>query len=345
MSLPWKKSGRISRFMSEFQQSPKRGGSLVVETGFPTSLIDLFVKNRDRLKKSSSNNKRLKRQTQTAPNASLPINPDAILEKPVARKTVRSKTDEVNFIGGGLTAEKNGCVCGGSAFVLIAFKVFIVAAFAFSTKKKLTIGITLSALALLLTELVVARVLTRFTHCDTDARKGKPAVSINDENAISCGKIAALDVSSDHCGEETQVPKSHKTEPVAESKDLKIRDLLMKDHEKSKSKSSRLKSKIVKKLRSYRKKKKTVVIKEETLSEVSSFVVSEDKTEITEPAERDEEGLNPPLIESKGDNTNGIVLIVIVLTGLLSGKILAIGLTLSSLFLRFGAAKNSGLCI
>lgn len=51
------------------------------------------------------------------------------------------------------------------------------------------------------------------------------------------------------------------------------------------------------------------------------------------------------LIESKGGNMNGIAVIVIVLTGLLSGKVVAIGLTLSCLYLRFGAAKKSGLCI
>lgn len=330
MSLLWKKpkSGRISRFMSEFQQSPKRGGSLVVETGFPTSLIDLFVKNRDRLKKSSS-----KRRSQTASNAFPLVNPDVVLKKPEA---VPIKTQKVDFVGGGVAAEnkhaidKNGCVC-----VLMAFKVFIVAVLAFSTKKKLTMGITLSALALLLTELAAARVLTRFKLCDAD------------KNAISRGKTETCDDSSDKkaisCPEE-------KTETVAvietsNLKGLRIRDLLLKD-EKSTSKSSRLKSKIVNKLRSYKKKKKTMKIKEETLPEVSSLVSSEDKSERIE-CERDEEGLNPPLIiESKGDQTIGIVvLIVIVLTGLLSGKLLAIVLTLTCLVLKFGAAKKSGLCI
>ncbi|KAG2689493.1 hypothetical protein I3843_09G138600 [Carya illinoinensis] len=55
MPLPWKKHRRtrISRIVADLQSPPKHGGSLVVETGFPTSLIDLFVKNRDRLKKKS----------------------------------------------------------------------------------------------------------------------------------------------------------------------------------------------------------------------------------------------------------------------------------------------------
>ncbi|CAA7017448.1 unnamed protein product [Microthlaspi erraticum] len=342
MSLPWKKSGRISRFMSEFQQSRKRGGSLFVETGFSHSLIDLFVKNCDRLKRSSS--KRLKRQNQTAPNASSPVIHDVILEKPVTRKTVRSKIDKDNLFGGGLTAEKNrakdknGYVCvggGDGALVLFAFQVFIVALLALSTKMKLTLGITLSTIALLLTELVAGRVLTRFKPCSTTGtEKVKRVVSVHDKNAIPCEeKIETFDDSKDET-EHVAVTE----EPSSE--DLTIRDLLSKDEKKSKSKSSRLKSKIVKKLKSYKKMKKTNVIIEETLTEVSSLV-SEDKSEINESV-RDEERSNPPLTQSKGDNMNGIVLIVIVLTGLLSGKILAFGLTLSCLFLRLGAAKKFG---
>ncbi|CAF2041455.1 BnaA09g17100D [Brassica napus] len=332
MSLRWnkQKTGRLSRFMSELQQSPKRGGIMVVETGFPTSLIHLFVKNRDRLKKSSSRTKRILRQIQTAPNASLPVTTNAILEKPV-----QSDIENVRSVDGGLTAEHNkrttsdNNVCG--AFALMALKVFIVAVLAFSTKKKLTMGITLSALALLLTEITAARVLTRFKLC-----KEKPLVSVHDKNVSE--KIETCDDSTEPM----------KTEPIAVTEDsnskvLRIRDLLLPD-EKSTSKSSKLKSKILKKLRSYKKKNKTMKIKEETLTDVSSLV-SEDNSEIIESERDDEVKSSQPLIESRGDNMNGIVVIVIVLTGLLSGKVVAIGLTLSCLYLGFGAAKKSGLCI
>ncbi|PIM98316.1 hypothetical protein CDL12_29208 [Handroanthus impetiginosus] len=58
MPLPWKKvkSTRISQLVNDhLHKSQKRrdGSSLVVETGFPTSLIDLFMKNREKLKKPS----------------------------------------------------------------------------------------------------------------------------------------------------------------------------------------------------------------------------------------------------------------------------------------------------
>ncbi|KAL0737118.1 hypothetical protein Bca4012_013328 [Brassica carinata] len=303
--------------MSEFHQSPKHGGIMVVETGFPTSLIDLFFKNRDRLKKYSSKTERIQRLIETAPNASMPVNPDASLEKkPVTRSKIEKASDD------------NVCVCGDGtgAFVLMAFKLLIVAVLALSTTKSLAMGIALCAFALLFTENVATRILTRFKLCNT--RKAKPLLaSTHDEKFISC---------------------SEETEPTAvtensNSDDSRIRDLSLKD-EKTRSKSSRLKSKILKKLRSYKKKKnKTIVIEEETLADVSS-VVPETKLEVIE-SERGEEKLNQPLIESKRDNMSGAVVIVIVLTGLLSGKIIAIGLTISCMYLGLGAAKKSGLFI
>lgn len=61
MPFSWKKKTRCTRFsqlVADHLQSPKRGGSLVVETGFPTSLIDLYVRNRGRFRKSSAKKQR-----------------------------------------------------------------------------------------------------------------------------------------------------------------------------------------------------------------------------------------------------------------------------------------------
>ncbi|CAN1290395.1 hypothetical protein LINPERPRIM_LOCUS20667 [Linum perenne] len=62
MPLPWNKSkvSTISRLVTDLH-SPKHRNSLVVQTGFPASLVDLFYKNRDRLKKpyTKTNNKNL----------------------------------------------------------------------------------------------------------------------------------------------------------------------------------------------------------------------------------------------------------------------------------------------
>ncbi|KAJ9163193.1 hypothetical protein P3X46_022891 [Hevea brasiliensis] len=64
MPLPWKKAkvSRISRIVADLQ--PPKPNSLVVETGFPTSLVDLFVKNRDRFKKPIKKKKKQQQQQQ-----------------------------------------------------------------------------------------------------------------------------------------------------------------------------------------------------------------------------------------------------------------------------------------
>ncbi|CAN8246179.1 unnamed protein product [Cochlearia groenlandica] len=324
MSFSWKKQSRISRFMSEFQQSSKRCRSLVAETGFPISLIDIFIKNRDRLKKSSS--KRLRRQTLTASNAFSPTKPDLNLKNPAKKETVQNKIEKVNFAAAENknAIDKTQRVCGGGngEYVLMAFQVFTVAVvLALSTKKKLTIGITLSSFALLLAELVAARLFTRFK-------------TFTNKDAISREKIETFDDSKEYPDSFLKETESFDLTEKPNSIDSTIRDLLLKDEKKSKSKTSRLKSKIVKKLRSYKKKKKieTIISKDVSLTKVSSLVVTE----------REEHKSNPTLMRSKEvKNTNGIVVVmVIVLTGLLSGKILAIFLTLSCLFLRFGVAKK-----
>ncbi|ESQ55296.1 hypothetical protein EUTSA_v10025304mg [Eutrema salsugineum] len=416
MPLPWKKSksGRISRFVSDLQQSPKHGGSLVVETGFPTSLIDLFVKNRDRLKKSSAkrNNNNNKAQAQTASNhphpqrrhvssppppplqrrRSLPLklDPPSVTEDPAASKI------EDSFVaggGGGSTAEKrhdgdddgagNGSNRGGGGCVLmvVVLKVFVVAVLALSTKR-LAVGITISAFALLFLELAVARVFTLLNLCPgaqvwLDSLIGKLIGKRRQEKSLeeSSSTHERKKSVSFEIVESFEESKDCIEEIRAEEREVQtIRDVVFK---KEKSKSAKLKSKIVKKivpkkLRSYKKKKKMKIKEKEEGEEVelveeeeggeeeesvteASSLFSEERIE-SEISERDDVGSNPPLLESceeiieeeegeesesKGDLTKAMVLIVIVLTGLLSGKVFAIGLTLSwCLILRVVCCKS-----
>lgn len=56
MPVPWKKS-KSSKVFGDRMNSSKNGGSLVVETGFPTSIVDLFHKHRDKIMKKSLNKK------------------------------------------------------------------------------------------------------------------------------------------------------------------------------------------------------------------------------------------------------------------------------------------------
>ncbi|CAF2148842.1 unnamed protein product [Brassica napus] len=396
MPLPWKKSksGRISKFVSDLQQSPKRGGSLVVETGFPTSLIHLFFKNRDRLKKSSSKRNNNKAQIPTGPShshstrqrvASLPppLPPLPALEDPAA-----SKIDESFVCDGGVTPENRNDEYGGSGgggggggggccvLMVVAIKVFVVAVLALSTKK-LAVGITISAFALLFLEFAVPRVLTLLNLCPNaqvrldslirkliGTKKLESSSSPSSSSNVSFEIIETFQEPRD-CIEETRVPEP----PGAEEREvLTIRDVVF---TKEKSKSAKLKSKIVKKivpkkLRSYKKKKKLKKMKEKEEAEgveieifeeegegsttEASSLYSEDITE-SEVSERYEIGSNPPLLESceeeeeeeesKRDLTKVMVMIVIALAGLLGGKVLAIVLTVSScLFLRLVCSKS-----
>ncbi|KAL1205333.1 hypothetical protein V5N11_011613 [Cardamine amara subsp. amara] len=396
MPLPWKKSrsGRISRFVSDLQQSPKHGGSLVVETGFPTSLIDLFVKNRDRLKKSSSKrSSNNKAQTVLSPPTRRRVlspptpSPHLSLER---HRSLPNKLDDssVSKIEERFVAAENrhdvdddggnhgGGGGGGCVLMVMVFKVFLVAVLALSTKK-LAVGITLSAFTLLFLELAMARVFTLFNLCpqvrldyligkiigkrrqeeesssSTQERKNNVTFEIIEEWKEEIKAVPQPEKSSNWEDSSTL----EKTKPLVEEKKevQTIRDVVFKTE---KSKSAKLKSKIVKKivpkkLRSYKKKKKMQIKKEEEEAEESVDVVVEEEEEegsVTEMSsmfseerieseisERDDLSSNPPLLESceeieeegkeirsKGDLTKAMVLIVIVLAGLLCGKVFAI---------------------
>ncbi|KAM6551830.1 hypothetical protein CsatB_001638 [Cannabis sativa] len=192
MPLPWKKSKvtRISRIVADLQ-SPKRGGSLVVETGFPTSLIDLFVKNRDRLKKHSNSKKKKKKDNKKVVVVSnvndsnrvetdLPANFDPIKEnsdscsekssvrgEPICEEVKISASEELEEVESIEEAfvepesesiirdesrVEEEFVCGGTLLMAV-LKVFLVVVLALSTKK-LVVGVTLSAFLLLFLEYV-----------------------------------------------------------------------------------------------------------------------------------------------------------------------------------------------
>ncbi|KAG5562317.1 hypothetical protein RHGRI_005144 [Rhododendron griersonianum] len=98
----WKKAAkcnRISKLVSDHIHSPhKRGGSLVVETGFPTSLVDLFVKNRDRLKKPSKKKKKSDQESIPMPNSPSvsPVSENSELGLPSVRINLAS--EKVNWL-------------------------------------------------------------------------------------------------------------------------------------------------------------------------------------------------------------------------------------------------------
>ncbi|XVF75036.1 hypothetical protein PTKIN_Ptkin13bG0156800 [Pterospermum kingtungense] len=162
MPFPWKKAKgtRFSRLVADLHQSPKRGGSLVVETGFPTSLVDLFVKNRDRLRKPTKR-KPTSSQIQTPPTTThQPPSPPQSSPSSTRNEELQSPRIDV---GNKLVlvnresqqqeeAEEETVACHA------AFKFLLVVALAFCARN-LALWIMLVAFLLMLTEFVWTRFL------------------------------------------------------------------------------------------------------------------------------------------------------------------------------------------
>ncbi|RWW70922.1 hypothetical protein BHE74_00021370 [Ensete ventricosum] len=163
MPNPWKKprpgggrGGGVSRFLAGIR--PHRGVSLVVQTGFPTSLADLFVKNRGRLRKPSRKKKPPSESDSAAsepPPVTSPLDGGPLPEAssvgrpiPVAADGFPSLPDSI-----GMKHRRLGIVFG---LLLIMTLVLVVLAI---ERKMLVAGFTLSALALWLLDSIGYRAL------------------------------------------------------------------------------------------------------------------------------------------------------------------------------------------
>ncbi|XP_072986173.1 uncharacterized protein [Typha latifolia] len=181
MPTPWKKAtagsgAGLTRFVSGLRSDG--AGSLVVQTGFPTSLADIVVKNRARLKKPSRTKKK---------SASSPTIPDGGPAAPVRSPSVggdalvaASEGDGANggFIVPNLSDKKDK---GDNfrlkfEFILLA-KVFALVLLAIG-RKKLVVGITLSAFALLLLDCVKLSLLRFLKPCPEATRNFNPVIGV-----------------------------------------------------------------------------------------------------------------------------------------------------------------------
>lgn len=166
----------LSRFINEIRAS-KRGESLVVETGFPTSLIDLIVKNRNRFNSTTKKH----RDSQTPESCeNTPRQPNTHLAPLILNSinTLLSESESNDNFALRETADKNfsedDCVVDKlelreleiqnqdsevevsvrkDRIFMVAIKLFGVLILAVSTKK-FAISITLSAFILLFFEIL-----------------------------------------------------------------------------------------------------------------------------------------------------------------------------------------------
>ncbi|XP_039010090.1 uncharacterized protein LOC120138744 isoform X2 [Hibiscus syriacus] len=147
MTFPWKKakSTLLSRLVADLHRPPQSGRTLVLETGFPTSLVDLFVKNRDRLRKSPK--RKSTSQIQTPVVTRLPSSPPRSFPDPPCEEKAQSSGID---IGKSVMVQRK-CAGGSRIGFRAAVKVIIVAALAVSTKQ-LTLWIMMAAFLLFLLE-------------------------------------------------------------------------------------------------------------------------------------------------------------------------------------------------
>ncbi|CAK9175418.1 unnamed protein product [Ilex paraguariensis] len=200
MPLPWKKAkrSRISQLVADHLNTPKHGGSLVVETGFPTSLVDLFVKNRDRLKKPSKK----KRSTALDPKVQSfsPLPPfknslnsndssnasaldsesensnqgtcfaSGVGDEIVVGNVVSSFESNVRVRGGDhIVVEEGVEIANSKGVLMVVWKMFFVVVLALGTKK-FAVGVTLSAFLLFSLEYVGVHICRFFIPC-SEAKK------------------------------------------------------------------------------------------------------------------------------------------------------------------------------
>lgn len=331
MPFPWKKNRvpRISQFVADLQ-SPKRGGSLVVETGFPTSLIDLFVKNRNRFKKNRS--KKYPPPNIPDPPPPSPATPPSPHVPTVLTPKIEQNDDRVTECGHGFAV--NG---------VILVKILMVLALVASVKR-ITVGITVSAFALLLLEYAGKRVVlcsvveSWFQKVVKRERAGEFGNELTQlsSQCLSIDEIEIVEmIDVGVCGD---VAPELLLEDCCSSKPCPIEDEIFESKIRG-SRSGRFRSKMVKKLvpkkfRGCKKEKKGKQHNEgESGSEVSS-VVEEDKLPIIEIEQEEQEfgvklsntvevdcGINnEKRVEKIGNLGSSMVLVMIALVGLLVGR-------------------------
>nr|XP_023886245.1 uncharacterized protein LOC111998380 [Quercus suber]POE68650.1 hypothetical protein CFP56_69784 [Quercus suber] len=173
MPLPWKKQkgSRISRIVADLQSSPKRGGSLVVQTGFPTSLIDLFVQNRDRLNKNKKKKKKrgkspsnendipgspveIQQEIQADPALSISPTPSGSVSFGVEEDLTPLKLKEAEVTE--VRSEEDQVVKNFGAVLKVVF-LGVVAVLGFMSTKRLAVCITFSAFLLIVADYLCKR--------------------------------------------------------------------------------------------------------------------------------------------------------------------------------------------
>ncbi|KAK2448353.1 ethylene-responsive nuclear protein / ethylene-regulated nuclear protein (ERT2) [Trifolium repens] len=356
MPFLWKKKNRVTRIsqiVADFQ-SPKRTSSLVVQTGFPTSLIDLFVKNRNRFKKSSF--KKPFRSEIIDPSSSpspppppppSPVTfPQPISESPIHEifseevpmsnppiSEIAAAADEsaaVDFV----TVNKLGSTIGSNSKMITVKMLTVI--FLAASVKELTVAITESAFALLFLEnalkIVVSNIKpkSRFQKVLFRSKENEVCEPVT---VLAGDEIELLNLDSNL---DSNYCVNDEIEVVEEKNEL---ENSLKIRGKG-NRSGRFKATMVKKLQKFRGSKKEKKEEKEIINIINkeniSCVVDEEKEEvinIKNEVRDDECGItcSKETIVVVG-NSSYAILVMVVLVGLIVGRLHALILTIGWCF-------------
>ncbi|XP_059288758.1 uncharacterized protein LOC132042152 [Lycium ferocissimum] len=210
MSFPWKKLKKTS--ISQLVKDHFRSRTpLMVETGFPTSLVDLFVKNRRRFIKTSKKKRPssvVAKPHFNSPSQSLPLSSHMAPPLPASYKIQGSQLKGCQEKGERIDLDE----AVDKNMVLIALlKIFLVVLLVLGTKN-LALGITMSALLLFIFEYSGERVYRLFMPC---ALVGARMVELEEEGCVFKAPLQQDELGS--CDFANQVQEIHIKEKTDES--------------------------------------------------------------------------------------------------------------------------------
>ncbi|XP_058734005.1 uncharacterized protein LOC131605695 [Vicia villosa] len=169
MPIPWINKNRVTQFsqiIADLHSSKRGASSIFVQTAFPASLVDLLINNRTRFTRPKSN-KPFRRRTSDPPSPEMPSLTDyAELDRHEYASLTQLTTDEnlhanngVEDSGHGVNRVGKNNDGSGSKTLLVTFIMMLVIVVSIASVEKLTVGITLSAFAVLFLEYAWKRVV------------------------------------------------------------------------------------------------------------------------------------------------------------------------------------------
>ncbi|KAJ8460069.1 hypothetical protein OPV22_032995 [Ensete ventricosum] len=374
MPNPWKKfraggggggAGGVSRLLAELRP-PEQGGSLVVQTGFPTSLADLVVKNRGRLKKPSRKKKLPPSDLDSSASGPVAATPSDDAARPGAAFANRPvPVSEDGCSSSLISTETDGRrLKTGLGLLLAMMSVLVLLAI---ERKKLVVGITVSAFALRLLDSMWFHMLGFMKPCP-EAKRRLNSVVVGEWDLEGRGvvspirEVGIISSSSDTVRSERNSVESVDLDPrrevLLERRDLVGAGKACHEHDhrwKGNSKVKKLFRKFVPKKFRRRSDKKNA---EELISDLSGRGASDGITEMEQEAiigdddsdavlgsgdvltidafnkvidheRKDVEFSQENLHESKSGSSHQLCFCAVVLLGLVGGKSVALVLTVS----------------